>query len=241
MFEPSPSVRYRAGVASIGAEPVGAFALWLILQAALALLPMSASAQTASDRLAQVTAGLNVLVGRFEQRVHDADGRLSEQSSGTLALAAPRRFRWQYQTPFEQLILADGDRVWIYDPDLEQASVRQQGLEEQDNPLLALVDRHELQRQFTVADAGRRDDLDWIVLTPRVSDSARIESAWLGLSGADLVRMELRDALGQRTEIVFSDWQRNPDLPADSFRFVPPPGVDVVGEMGEDAEVFPVQ
>lgn len=205
------------------------------------LVPLSlAQAGEPDQTLARLTEGLKVLTGDFEQRVFDANEQLREQSRGTLALSAPRQFRWEYQQPFVQLILADGDRVWVFDPDLEQATVRQQGLEEQGNPLLALVDPDEMARQFVVGDGGQRDGLDWLVLTPRQADGAQIEAAWLGMADGDLKRMHLEDQLGQRTEIAFSNWQRNPVLAADTFRFDPPPGVDVVGDMGADAEVFPL-
>jgi outer membrane lipoprotein carrier protein len=207
----------------------------------ICLLPLSlAQAGGPEQTLARLTEGLKVLAGDFEQKVYDANEQLREQSSGTLALSAPRQFRWEYRQPFEQLILADGNRVWVFDPDLEQVTVRQQGLEEQGNPLLALVDPDEMARQFQVTDGGQRDGLDWLVLTPRQTDGAQIESAWLGVADGELKRMHLEDQLGQRTEIAFSDWQRNPALAAGTFRFDPPPGVDVVGDMGEDAEVFPI-
>ena len=209
--------------------------LWTVL---VPLAPLHAG--EAQQRLASLTADLRTLAGGFEQRVHDTAGTLTEHSSGTLALAAPRQFRWETLAPFPQLILADGDRVWIYDPDLEQVTVRRQGIEEQGNPLLALVDPEELERQFVVAEGGHRDGFDWVVLTPRQPEAGQIEAAWLGLAGGELARMELEDALGQRTVIEFRDWRRNPDLPAGTFTFEPPPGVDVVGEPGDDAEVHPL-
>lgn len=201
------------------------------------------SAVAAADTRAQLdalTRDLDGLEGAFVQRVFDSAGGLREQSSGTVALAAPRLFRWEYKDPFPQLIVADGDRVWVYDPDLEQVTVRQQGLEEQGSPLAVLIDPGELDRRFVVTDAGQRDGLDWLSLAPRQRDGGQIESAWLALDGDQLVRMRLDDQLGQRTEIDFSDWRRNPAFAPDTFRFVPPPGVDVVGEMGQDAQVYPI-
>lgn len=189
--------------------------------------------------LAAFTQGLNGLEGRFEQRVYDPDGRLNEDSRGELALAVPRQFRWRYETPFPQLIVADGSKVWIYDPDLEQVQVRPQGVEEQQSPLMALVDPAELDRQFSVADGGDSDGVSWVNLTPRGEDPP-FSSARLGFAGSTLARMEMTDSLGQRTEIAFSGWQRNPTFAADAFRFVPPPGVDVIGEVDEAAQAFPL-
>lgn len=198
------------------------------------------AAAAVPECLAALTRGLKGLDGEFVQRVYDPDGALREQSRGSVALAAPRQFRWEYREPFAQLILADGDRVWVYDPDLEQVTVRRQGLEEQNNPLAALTDPAELERRFQVTEAGERDGLQWLALTPRQPASGQLDTAWLGLDGANLARMRLDDQLGQRTEIEFSNWRRNPEFAPGTFRFEPPPGVDVVGEPGEDAEVRPL-
>jgi outer membrane lipoprotein carrier protein len=183
---------------------------------------------------------LRTLQGQFEQQAFDADGNLRERSQGQVALAAPRQFRWDYASPFPQTIIADGTRLWVYDPDLEQVTVRPQAHEEQSSPLAALIDPAELERQFEVADEGEQDGLHWIALTPRKQDDAGIAGARLGFAAGALVQMELSDALQQRSVIRFRDWQRNGAIPPAHFRFVPPPGVDVVGDQGEDAEVFAV-
>ena len=212
----------------------------MIRLASLVLVLAAPLAQAAPPAMAAFTDGLKGLDGRFVQRVFDADGRLTEETDGRVALAAPRQFRWEYADPYPQLIVADGDHVWVYDPDLEQVQVRKQALEEQQSPLAALVDPGELERQFTVAEAPAADGLAWVVLTPK-SEEAQIASARLGFRGADLARMTMQDALGQRTEIVFEGWRRNPAFAADTFRFTPPAGVDVVGEMAETAEVTPIR
>lgn len=195
-------------------------------------------ARAAFDRFSQDLRGLD---GRFEQRVYDANGHLSEQSTGTIALRTPRQFRWEYVDPFPQLIVADGDHVWIYDPDLEQVNVRIQSHEEQSSPLAVLIDPDELDRQFSVAQGGVEEGLDWMVLTPHGED-AQFDQARLAFDDAgELVRMELDDSLGQKTRVQFSGWERNPDFASGHFRFDPPAGVDVVGEMAEAAEVTPIQ
>jgi len=215
----------------------------LIAARAMALLLLALSTAAWADARAQLdafTRGLKTLDGQFEQKVYDPNDQLSESSSGRIALAAPRQFRWEYAQPFPQLIVADGNHVWIFDPDLEQVTVRQQSLEEQQSPLAALIDPGQLERQFVIADAGERDAMQWLVLHPRQAADAQISEAWLAFADGALQRMQLRDALGQRTVITFSHWQRNPRLAADTFRFTPPKGADVIGEMGEDAEVFPL-
>lgn len=217
-----------------------AFVTALILAPILALASLAARGADPHVTLAAFSQGLRGLEGRFSQQVFDADGRRTEDSRGTLALAVPRQFRWEYDVPFPQLIVADGSKVWIYDPDLEQVQVRPQGAEEQQSPLMALVDPAELDRQFTVADGGERDGLSWVELTPRGED-APFSRARLGFSGGALARMEMTDSLGQRTEIAFSGWQRNPAFGAATFRFAPPPGVDVIGETDAAAQAFPLE
>ena len=201
---------------------------WLLL--AFVVLAGAAHAG-AREQLDTFTRGLKGLDGQFTQQVFDDNGRVRESSSGRVALAAPRLFRWEYQKPYPQLIVADGTTVWVYDPDLEQVTRRPQGSAEQDSPLAALIDPGRLDRDFLVEDGGSADGLQWLVLRPRQdADEAAFQSARLGLDGSGLVRMEIVDALGQRTQIRFSGWKRNPSFPATTFRYTPPAGVDVVGE-----------
>src|SRR5690606_27659227 len=117
------------------------------------------------------TRGLKGLDGQFEQKVFDADGRLKETSTGRVAMSAPRLFRWEYVTPYTQLIVADGSKVWIHDPDLEQVTVRAQGAEEQDSPLAALIDPSRLDRDYNVREAGEADGLAWLLLTPKQGEA----------------------------------------------------------------------
>jgi len=212
------------------------------LAAVLGMLCLDAFALDVADpreTLAAFTDGLKGLDGRFEQRVFDADGRLSEETTGRVALSAPRQFRWEYEQPFPQLILADGDRVWIYDPDLEQVQVRPQGTEEQQSPLTALTDPLELERQFAISDGGQGDGVLWVELTPKTKD-APFASARLGFAQGELTRMETVDSLGQRTQISFSGWKLNPQFPQDTFRFAPPAGVDVIGDTEDAAVAIPL-
>ena len=193
----------------------------------------------ASDARAQLDAfadGLIALTGRFEQRVFSTDGALREQSMGDLALKAPRMFRWQYETPYEQLVVADGTHVWLYDVDLEQVTVKRQADQEAQSPLVVLTDPASLDTRYTVTDVGNRDGLNWLRLEP-VETESEFRYAELGLDADGLRRMHLEDSLGGRTQIDFSDWQRNPDLSIERFQFVPPKGVDVVGETEAIGEV----
>jgi outer membrane lipoprotein carrier protein len=185
----------------------------------------------ARDDLDAFTKGLKGLDGQFAQQVFDQKGKLKESSSGKVALSAPHLFRWEYVKPYPQLIVADGKTVWVYDPDLQQVTKRPQGAEEQNSPLAALIDPGKLNAQFVVKEDGAAGGLDWLVLTPKGNAAdASFRSARLGFAKAGLVKMQVVDALGQRTEINFSSWKRNPVFPPSTFRYAPPKGVDVIGE-----------
>jgi outer membrane lipoprotein carrier protein len=184
----------------------------------------------ARDDLAAFTRGLKGLDGQFSQQVFDAKGKLKERSSGKVALSAPRLFRWEYLKPYPQLIVADGSTVWIHDPDLQQVTKRPQGEEEQNSPLSVLIDPSRLDAQFDVREEGVAGGLAWLRLTPKGDAAdASFRSARLGMGRGGLVAMQVVDALGQRTEINFSGWTRNPSFPAGTFRYVPPKDVDVIG------------
>jgi len=195
----------------------------------LATLLFASSAHAGGrDDLTAFTKGLKGLDGTFTQQVFDANGKKKETSTGRVAMSAPRLFRWEYAKPFEQLIVADGKVVWVYDPDLKQATRREQPAEEQSSPLAALIDPTRLDREFVVKELPTTDGLDWIELRPRNPDNATFESARLGFGDSGLSRMRVVDPLGQRTELTFSKWKRNPSFAGGTFHFAPPKGVDVV-------------
>ncbi len=200
-----------------------------------------ASAGSRED-FAHYTQGLKGLDGKFEQKVFTSSGKLKEDSTGTVALSAPRLFRWEYLKPNPQLIVADGDHVWVYDPDLEQVTVKNQGKEEAQSPLTVLIDPSELDRRYVLGDAGMSDGMKWISLEPKKKgDEAEFKVAMLGFDGDNLRSMQLTDNVGQRTQILFSDWRRNPVFAKSTFTFTPPKGVDIVGNVGKDAEVVPLK
>jgi outer membrane lipoprotein carrier protein len=208
---------------------------------ALCLLPLSLAAHAgARDQLDKFSQGISGLSANFAQRVYGPNGEAKDKSSGRVQLKAPRQFRWEVVKPYPQLIVADGDNLWVYDPDLEQVNVRNQSAEENSSPLAVLIDPTELERQFKVSEGGSGQGLDWLELTPKKPEEAPFERARLGFGPAGLVRMELFDGLGQRTVLGFSAWKRNPVFAADTFAFVPPEGVDVVGEPVARAEVTPI-
>ena len=183
------------------------------------------------DELKAFTSGLKGLEGQFSQQVFDARGKVKETSSGKVALSAPRLFRWEYVRPHPQLIVADGKKVWVYEPDLSQATVREQGEQEQNSPLTALINPALLDRQYDVSEeAAPRDGMQWLSLTPKVNTEASFQYAALGFGEEGLGRMEVVDAVGQRTVINFTGWKRNPSFAANTFRYTPGKDVDVVGD-----------
>ena len=192
------------------------------------LLAAPAANAGARDDLNAFTKGLKGLDGQFTQQVFDARGKAKETSSGRVAVSAPRLFRWEYVKPHPQLIVADGKTVWVYDPDLQQASKRAQGVEEANSPLAILLDPAKLDRDFTVKDGGSNGGLSWLQLTPKQAD-ASFKTAKLGFGKGGLARMEYVDALGQRTQISFGAWKRNPRFAKGTFTYVPAKGVDVIG------------
>jgi outer membrane lipoprotein carrier protein len=211
-----------------------------ILVFLLAFTVSASAADSARSRMEAFSKDLKSISGSFSQSVTDANGRGGDQSRGTLALQAPRHFRWETKEPYVQTIVADGQRVWVYEPDLQQVTVRSQSSEEAHSPLTVLTDLSQLDSQFTATESGDRDGLAWLKLTSKAKDP-EFEYAELGFSAHDLERMLFKDQLGNTTEIRFSDWKRNPKLAADAFKFTPPKGVDVIGNMDPGAEIYPVQ
>ncbi|GIX36425.1 MAG: outer-membrane lipoprotein carrier protein [Lysobacteraceae bacterium] len=199
------------------------------------LLMASAAASAAlPPALLRFAEGLRTLEGHFEQQSFDPDGRIRERAEGEVALAAPDRFRWDYRRPYVQTIVADGERIWVHDPELEQVSVRSQKREGQGGPLVWLADPQALEQRFIVEAEPAADGLAWIRLSPRQAEDAQVAEARIGFEGDEIREMQLVDALGQRSVLRFSGWRRNGSLDPERFRFHPPPGVDVVGEDTED-------
>ncbi|UXI70026.1 outer membrane lipoprotein chaperone LolA [Tahibacter amnicola] len=204
------------------------------------LAAQAVSAATAREQLDTFAKGLRSLSGSFQQTVFDANDKPGKETRGTLALEAPRQFRWDVSKPYAQHIIADGMHVWIYDPDLEQVTVRNQGIEESHSPLTVLTDLSQLDREYVATEAGERDGAQWLRLKSKAKE-ADFEYAELGFTTAGLTRMVFKDTLGNRTEIQFSDWKRNAPVTPGTFTFKPPAGVDVIGEVKPEAEVHPVK
>lgn len=195
-------------------------------------LTFAAAADTAADaaaarRLEAALGGLEGLHAQFRQTVIDARGRLTESAVGSVSLARPGRFRWDYRVP-EQLIVSDGMTVWFYDVGLEQVTIRNAADTLNGTPARLLAGRGDLESEFSIADGGVREGLHWVRLIPKSAETDFRELR-VGLAHDELRRLTLLDRLGQTTELEFEQLERNPRFDEDTFRFTPPPGVDVVG------------
>lgn len=199
--------------------------------AALALAGVAhAATDSARARLNAFATDLHSLTGTFSQTLTDPNGRVGKTSTGTLALEAPRQFRWDTLTPYQQVIVADGSRVWMYDPELEQVTVRVQSSAESHSPLTVLTDVKQIDHDFKVQEQGSHDGLLWLRLSSKDKDP-QFDYADLGFDDHGLARMRFRDQLGATTDIRFSDWKRNVAIPPQTFNFVPPKGTDVIGDL----------
>lgn len=189
--------------------------------------PCVSAAAEGRSRLDAFLADFSTLEAKFQQTVVDEKGRQLETSSGDVFLQRPGKFRWEYKAPYEQSIVADGERVWIYDVDLEQVSVKPMDSALADTPSLLLGGYASVDEEFSVVELGEADRLVWVGLTPKRKDN-QYSTIRLGFNGKEMQVMELADAFGQTTRIVFSAQKRNKGIQSSIFQFVPPPGVDVL-------------
>ncbi|AVP95752.1 outer membrane lipoprotein carrier protein LolA [Ahniella affigens] len=194
----------------------------------LGVLAGSAHAGPARDRLEQFAKGLVTVRATFQQDSLDPKGQLIDSSTGKLALHAPRQFRWEYEAPFSQLIVADGLNVWIYDPDLEQVTVRAQSLEEAQSPLTVLTDLAQLDRDFVVGESNA-DGVPTLVLKAKAKDPA-FKEVQIRFGESSPSEMLMVDLLGTETVWRFDGWERNPKIADAEFAFTPEDGIEIVGE-----------
>ena len=202
-----------------------AFVGWLVAWGALTLAPMAAHAD-AVDALKAFVQQAKTGRAAFTQTVTSPDGAKTKTSSGSFEFARPDRFRFAYTKPFEQLIVADGQKVWIYDADLNQVSSRKFSQELGATPA-ALLAGGDLGRDFDVVAEPSKDGLDWAKATPKTKDGA-FESMRIGFKGKQLAAVEITDNFAQRSRLTFAQFNANIELPPDSFKFVIPKGVDVL-------------
>ena len=162
----------------------------------------------------------------FTQTVTSADGARKKISSGDFEFSRPNRFRFNYSKPFQQLIVADGQKVWIYDTDLNQASSRRLTQALGSTPA-ALLAGASLEPDFVLSNEANQDGLEWALATPRAKDGA-FQFMRVGFRNRELAAVELMDSFGQRSRLDFSRFVANASLASERFRFTPPAGADVI-------------
>jgi len=210
-----------------GGGVAGAFALAAFVLAAFVLaLPAHGGG---IDRLNEFMSATQSATGEFEQRIYGRDGKVVQASRGTLAFFRPGKFRWAYVKPYPQLIVGDGARVWIYDEDLKQVTVRKLDQALGATPAALLAGANDALKAFVLKDDGAKDGLEWVEAIPREKES-NFERIRMGFGFSGLERMDLTDSFGQTTELRFTGFQRNARVDPGLFRFVPPPGADVIGD-----------
>ena len=194
------------------------------------LVLFSATAQSAAiDRFKAFVKGTQSARAEFEQKVHDRNGKLTQESRGNFVFQRSGLFRWVYAKPVDQVIVGDGERVWIHDRDLNQVTVRKLSRALGSTPAALLAGSAEVEKAFELSEAGMRDGLEWLEAKPRERE-AGFERVRMGFGAGGVQAMELVDHFGQTTLLRFTNLARNPKLDPAEFRFTPPKGADVLGE-----------
>lgn len=212
----------RSGL-SFSVLPVVNFLLLLAL-----LVPQWSMAEPVA-RLKAFYQTTPAMKAQFKQTVLDSKGRKLQEVTGIMQLLRPGKFRWDYQKPYVQLIIGDGEKIWLFDPELNQVTVRSLEKMLGSSPAALLAGSAEVEKAFELKDAGRQDELEWVEATPREKDGS-FDHVLLGFREDQLAEMELHDNFGQTTVIEFLRIERNPKLNPRSFKFIPPPNADVIGE-----------
>ena len=188
----------------------------------LFVLPGADALKTFLDQTQTVKA-------RFAQMVLDKNLKALQQAQGVMQFSRPGKFRWDYVKPYEQTIVGDGSRLWIYDKDLNQVTVRKLDRALGASPAALLAGSNDLARDYILTNAGVQNGLDWVAAVPKSRDTV-FERVRMGFGKSGLEAMEMRDQFGQVTVITFTDGERNPRIADGVFRFTPPPGADVITE-----------
>jgi len=206
-------------------------------QADAAEPPAASADEGVPAELRDFFADIDTIRGEFLQVMFDARGRAVERSQGEFAILKPGRFRWHYTDPYEQLIVADGENIWLYDVDFEQVTVREQTDSLSHSPAMLLGGDANALDAFRYLGSYSRGGRDWLRLEPASAESD-FRAVDLSFAGGELELMELTDALGQITRIEFTELVLNESLDDALFTFTPPAGVDVIG-VGESSAAAP--
>ena len=194
----------------------------------LALTLSAAAGATALEQFKSFVASTNAARGEFSQRQLKSanNAKPAAVSTGTFSFARPGKFIWTYVKPYDQLLQADGDQLYIYDKDLNQVTVKKLGNALGSSPAAILFGSNDLEKNFTLSEAGTREGLEWLNAVPKAKDTP-FEKISIGLRNGTPEAMELRDAFGQTSVLSFKKFEKNPVMTAQQFKFVMPKGADV--------------
>ena len=196
----------------------------------LLCLISSTTQASATDSLNAFIKDARTVQAEFSQTLLDKSTQVIQESTGTMLFERPGKFRWIYKTPYEQLIVGDGKKVWFYDEDLNQVTVRQLDIAIGSSPAALLAGNSAIDENFEIAELGLQNQIEWLEAVPKTSESS-FEFIQLGFSqNGTLQLMVLRDNFGQTTLLTFTDLKQNIDLPTDTFTFVPPDNADVISD-----------
>lgn len=198
-----------------------------LIAAFLFTLALSASADDAPiNQLKAFLKASSSLTADFKQVSFNKAGQAAQSSFGKFFLSRPGKFRWNYQKPFVQEIVSNSDKVWFYDADLEQVTVKKLDESLGSTPALLLTGQVDLEEKFKLDEQGNDDGMNWIKLSPKNEESG-FKYILIGLENGQLGGMELSDNFGQLTRIYFSNIKLNPSLDGSIFDFKPPKNADV--------------
>lgn len=209
--------------------PMRRFMLSLLLAVLPSVVPAANPAPDPTASLKRFFSDVHSYQARFNQVVLDESLNTIQESSGTLWIERPDKFRWDYDLPFKQQIVADGVRIWVYDPELKQVTVRPLTGGLGDTPAMLLAGKGKLDNGFTVKSLGAQGKLAWAQLIPKRKDGG-FEDIRIGFEQGRLRMLEMVDGFGQTTRVTLHAPKENKKIDAAKFKFTPPKGVDVVGE-----------
>jgi outer membrane lipoprotein carrier protein len=195
----------------------------------LICLPLIVQA-SALEQFKAFVAGTKSARGEFNQRMVKEEGgklRVSSTANGVFLFARPGKFIWTYQKPYEQILQADGEKLFIYDKDLNQVTIKTLGNAIGSSPAAILFGSNDLEKNFTLSEGGLREGIEWLQAIPKAKDTS-FEKIGIGLKDGVPVAMELRDSFGQISLLSFTKFEKNPSLPANQFHFALPKGADVL-------------
>jgi outer membrane lipoprotein carrier protein len=197
---------------------------------AAVVVAFPAAAQAgALDQFKSFVASTKAAKGDFTQRqvkAADGSGKATRPASGTFVFERPGKFIWTYRTPYEQVLQADGDKLYIYDKDLNQVTVKKLGNALGSSPAAILFGSNQLEKNFSLKDEGSRDGLEWLQAVPKTKDTT-FEKIDIGMKDGLPRAMELHDTFGQVSVLSFSNFEKNPPISDNLFHFVVPKGADV--------------